>query len=143
MNWLSLTLAFLMTAGCAQLPSSPESDQTESPLPASQTAPDENAALASIAEVNSAQNQFFARNRRYALTYDELVEALFLTEEPATARTGYDMNLRPSPDAVRYSITAIAAMPGPSTRYFFSDQTGDIRAETGREAGAQSPRISE
>jgi type II secretory pathway pseudopilin PulG len=42
-----------------------------------------------------------------------------------------------------YAITAAPMTPGATgTRYFFTDQTGVIRAETGRAATADSPPIS-
>ena len=114
-------------------------------LPTSQKEPDEIAALAAISDVNAAQKTYFALNRRYALSYEELAEARFLKEEPAVEKTGYDIKLRPAADAASYAILAIpsasSASPAPA-RHFFSDQTGIIRAEEGKDANAQSPAIS-
>lgn len=104
-------------------------------------APDENAAIAAITEVNKAQADYFFRNRRYALTYDELKEAFFLKQEPTVEATGYDIRLRPSADAAGYTIVGIPASSPATTRHFFSDKTGQIRAETGKDASAQSPAI--
>jgi len=113
--------------------------------PASQKAPDEIAALAAISDVNAAQKTYFARNRRYALTYEELTGALFLKEEPTAQKTGYDIKLRPAADAATYTVLGIPSPPtasSPGARHFFSDQTGIIRAEEGKDANAQSPSIS-
>ena len=135
-------LAVIILAGCGGEPQAPQ--QTASPSPAApQKAPDEPAALAAIAEVNSGQTDYFARNRRYALTYDEMIEMFFLKEEPAIEKTGYDIRLRPAADAASYVILAVPSTPSPEVRHFFSDQTGTIRAEQGKDANAQSPAISQ
>ena len=113
--------------------------------PTSQKEPDEIAAVAAISDVNAAQKTYFARNRRYALTYEELAEARFLKEEPTIEKTGYDMKLRPAADAPTYTVVGIPSPPTaspPGARHFFSDQTGIIRAEEGKDANAQSPSIS-
>ena len=136
-------LAFLLVvilAGCDGQPS--EKTVTQPPA-AQQKAPDEPAALAAIAEVNAAQKICIARNRRYALTYEELREALFLKEEPTVEKTGYDIKLRPAADAGSYTVLAVPSTPSSEARYFFSDQTGVIRAEQGKDANAQSPAISQ
>ena len=114
--------------------------------PTSQKEPDEIAAVAAISDVNAAQKTYFARNRRYALTYEELAEARFLKEEPTIEKTGYDIKLRPAADAASYAILAIPSASSSTSlvppRHFFSDQTGIIRAEEGKDANAQSPSIS-
>jgi hypothetical protein len=137
MKLLPVILALLLV-GCGATPA-PEQKQSAR---AAQKAPDENAALSAISQVNAAQKDFFARNRRYALTYEELMQGLFLKEEPTIVKTGYDIRLRPSADAATYTVVAIPSAPSPATRYFFSDQTGDIRGEQGKDANAQSPKIS-
>ena len=114
-------------------------------LPTSQKEPDEIAAVAAISDVNAAQKTYFARNRRYALSYEELAEARFLKEEPTIEKTGYDIKLRPAADAATYTVVGIPSPPTaspPGARHFFSDQTGIIRAEEGKDANAQSPAIS-
>src|SRR2546426_79970 len=136
---LPVILALLL-AGCGAT-SAPEQKQEQS-APDRKKAPDENAAIAAISRINAAQKDFFTRNRRYALTYEELMHGLFLKEEPAIAKIGYDVRLRPSADAASYTVVAIPSTPSPATRYFFSDQTGDIRGEQGKDANAQSPKIS-
>jgi len=138
MKLLPVLFALLLLVACG---ATPEQKQ-EQGAPASQKAPDENAAIAAISQINSAQKDFFARNRRYALTYEELMQGFFLKEEPTIAKTGYDIKLRPSADAARYTVVAIPSTPSAARRYFFSDQTGDVRAEQGKDANAESPKIS-
>ena len=138
-----IIFALVALTACSGNPSVPQQAQAPSAAPAPlQKAPDEDAALAAIAAVNAAQKVYLARNRRYALTYEELMQDLFLKEEPLPEKTGYDINLRPSADAARYTITANPATPSAAARHFFSDQTGEIRAEQGKEANALSPAVT-
>ena len=120
--------------------------QTNAPqtAPAAQPAtkaPNESAALNAIAKINDAESSYFRRNRRYALTFDELVEAHLLNSVPASAQTGYDFTLRPSADAQTYKLAVNPAAPSPTARHFFSDESGTVRAEAGRDATADSPKI--
>jgi hypothetical protein len=144
MKALTIIFGVLILAGCASNSSTPQPQvQTQVATPPSvQKAPDEAAAIAAIAAVNAAQKVYLARYRRYALTYEELMQGVFLKEEPVPENTGYEIKLRPSADAARYTIIATPATPSPTARHFFSDQTGDIRAEQGKDANAQSPTIS-
>jgi hypothetical protein len=137
MKLLPVLFALLLLVACGTT----LEQKQEQRAPASQKAPDENAAVTAISQINAAQKDFFARNRRYALTYEELMQGFFLKEEPTTAKTGYDIKLRPSADAARYTVVAIPATPSPATRYFFSDQSGEVRAEQGKDANAESPKI--
>ena len=111
---------------------------------ATQTAkpPDESAALDAVRKTNEAQATYFKMNRRYALTYEELVQARLLASEPSPAQIGYDFKLRPAADAQTYKLVVI---PGDSSassaRRFFLDQSGVIHAETGKEATADSPEV--
>lgn len=104
-------------------------------------APDESAALDAIAKINAAESNYFRRNRRYALTIDELVDAHLLDSAPASAQTGYDFSLRPSADAQMYSLSVNPTAPTPSARHFFTDNSGAVRAEAGRDATADSPKV--
>ena len=104
-------------------------------------APDENAAISALREINEAQKAYFGRNRRYALDYEELTSGHFLKEEPAVSASGYEIKLRPSADAARYVVIAAPASNSSGARHFFTDQTTDIRAETGKDATAESPKI--
>jgi len=112
--------------------------------PAAQTrkAPDESAALDSLAKANEAQAFYFNRNRRYALTFDELIESRYLKTEPGPAETGYDFKLRPAADAQTYTLLAVPATPSQTARHFFTNQTGAIHAEAGKDATAESPAVT-
>jgi hypothetical protein len=101
---------------------------------------DEGRALDLITKINEAQATHFKLNRRYALTFDELVDARLLASEPAAAQTGYVFKLRPAADAQTYRIS-IDPEGDAGARYFFTDQTGVIHGEAGKEATADSPRI--
>ena len=138
-------LVIIILTGCAGEPQAPQTPQETSisPRPATaQKAPDEPAALAAIAQVNAAQKDYIGRYRRYALTYEELTAIFFLREEPTVQKTGYEIKLRPAADAASYIVLAVPSAPSPAVRHFFSDQTGTIRAEQGKDATAQSPAIS-
>src|SRR5262245_34857238 len=133
----------VVLTGCSGNAPTPQQPRVESAAPAPvQKAPDEDAALAAITMVNAAQKDYMARNRRYALTYEELMQGLYLKEEPVPEKTGYDISLRPTADAARYTIIANPATPSSTARHFFSDQTGEIRAEQGKDANAQSPTVN-
>jgi hypothetical protein len=142
-NALIVVLVALIMSGCGRQP--PEQQQTGATevRPATYKAPDESAALAAIAAVNDAQKNYMHRNRRYALTYDELVEAHFLKEEPTVQQTGYEIKLRPAADAGSYTVVAIPSAATVTSRHFFSDQTGVIRAEQSKDANAQSPAVTQ
>src|SRR4051812_43290046 len=107
-----------------------------------QKAPDEDAAIAAIGAINAGQKDYFSRNRRYALSYEELMQDLFLKEEPTAEKTGYDIKLRPSADAASYTVLADPATASSAARHFFSDQTGELRAQQGAAANAQSPSVT-
>jgi hypothetical protein len=104
-------------------------------------APDETAALDAITKISDAQTNYFRRNRRYALTFDELIDAHLLNTTPTAAQTGYDFSLRPSADAQTYKLSVNPTTPAPTARHFFSDESGTVRAETGKDASGDSPKI--
>jgi hypothetical protein len=122
------TLAFLL--GCASEPK---------PAPPPTKAPDESAAIEALRQVTEAQTNFMRRTRRYAQTFDELINDHLLNAAPKKADTGYDFLLLPSPDAVSYTVTAAPSAAG--ARYFFADQTGVIRAEKEKPATSASPAL--
>src|SRR5262249_6338291 len=99
---------------------------------------DEAATIRILGEVNQAQADYMKRNRRYALMYDELIESHVLQQEPSKDATGYEIKLRPAADAPSYRVVATPLSPSPNTRYFYTDKTGVIRAEQGKEATADS-----
>jgi hypothetical protein len=100
-------------------------------------APDEAAAVAALKEINRAQEDFIRRTRRYAQTFDELTVQHLLNAEPTVETTGYSFLLRPSPDAVSYTVAATPSAL--EARHFFTDQTGVIRSESGKPATSTSP----
>ena len=129
---------FVALAGCGQEPA-PAPPATEAP--AATLAPDESAAVAVLEAIVEAQGGYFQRNRRYALDYEELVTSRFLREEPTDATTGYEIIMRPSADAARFTISAAPLSPSPTARHLFTDQTGVIHSEQGKESSADSPQI--
>ena len=143
-NFITLSL-FAIMAGCSQ-------EQVPPPTPAPagaaasaptqpETSPNEGAAIAGLKALTRAQTEYFQRNRRYALDYDELIAGRFLTDEPSTAKTGYVFRMRPAADAASYTITAVPNTPAPTARHLFSDQTAEIHAEFDKEATLASPKI--
>ena len=102
-------------------------------------APDDAAAVVALKEINRAQADFIRRTRRYAQSVDELIAQHLLSTEPTAVETGYDFLMRPSPDAVSYTVTATPSAP--EARHFFTDQTGVIRAESGKPATSTSPDL--
>ena len=104
-------------------------------------APDENAVLDALRKINEAQSTYFKLNRRYALTFEELVEAHLLSSEPSVAQTGYEFKLRPAADAQTYKISAPPSDSSATARHFFTDEKGVIHAESGKDASADSPAV--
>jgi uncharacterized lipoprotein len=143
MKLLLIGLVIVTLAGCAGSPPAPQQqpDAQAAPTPKPQE-PNEAAAMEAIGAVNTAQKNYMARYRRYALSYEELMQGVFLKEEPVAEKTGYEIKLRPTADAVRYTIIATPARASTTARHFFSDQNGDIRAELGKDATAESPTVT-
>jgi hypothetical protein len=139
------TAMVLTLAGCAGSPAPTTQSGGNAAAPAGQVsstkAPDENAALDAIAKINDAQSTYFKLNRRYALTFDELIEAHLLKSEPTATEAGYDFTLRPAADAQTYKLSAVPSTPSPTNRHFLTDQSGTVHAETGKDATLDSPRI--
>jgi hypothetical protein len=105
-------------------------------------APDEAAATEALRKTAEAQTTYFKINRRYALTFDELVDAHLLNSEPTATQTGYDFKLRPAADAQTYKLSVVpAGAATASVRHFFMDQSGTIHADTGKDATAESPVV--
>jgi hypothetical protein len=125
----------LMLGACdGSNPSAPTSEKAATP------APNEEAALDVVRKTAEAQSIFFKLHRRYAQTFDELVQARLLDNEPSTAQTGYDFKLRPSPDAQTYKLEVAPTTPA-TARYFFVDESGAIRSESGKSASSGSPEL--
>src|SRR5262245_27562499 len=114
----------------------------KTPPTATSKPPDANAALDALRKINDAQSTYFKVNRRFALTFDELVEARLLRSEPSAVETGYDFKLRPAADAQTFKLSVIPANASTTAaRYLFMDQTGVIRAENGKEATVESTSL--
>jgi hypothetical protein len=141
----TLLLAVILLAGCGGNTTPSMQTSTNQAAPSAQTptakAADESAALDAIAKINDAESSYFRRNRRYALTLDELVDAHLLNSVPASTQTGYDFSLRPSADAQTYKMSVNPAAPSPTARHFLTDESGTVHAEAGRDATAESPKI--
>ena len=138
MKRVAIIVMVLLGFGCS---SSPEKNNSTAATPASKPA-DEAAAIRTLGLINQAQADYLHRKRRYALSYDELVEAHILNEEPSKSAAGYEINLHPSADAESYTLVAVPTSPAANVRYFYTDKTGIIRAEQGKEATSASPPIS-
>ena len=121
-----------------------ETPKTNTPAPqATMSQPaDDAGAVKALKEINSAQADYQHRTRRFALSFDELIQAHLLNQDPSKSVSGYEINLHPSPDAESYSLTATPMSSGSAAKYFFSDKSGVIRVEQGKDAGAASPPIS-
>jgi hypothetical protein len=142
MKRLTAILLFFLMTSCGEAPApAPAPAATPAPAPAARPA-DEGAALRILAEINTAQAEYMKRNRRYALEVDELIEARLMREEPSQDATGYEIKVRPAANAGSYTLLASPVTPSASVRHFYSDKTGIIRAELGKDATATSPTIS-
>jgi hypothetical protein len=132
-------LLILGLAGCSEAPksSTPAAAQPTMSQPA-----DDAGAVKTLREINTAQANYQHRTRRFALSFDELVEAHLLNQDPAKSISGYEISLHPSADAESYTLAATPTTPGTNAKYFFSDKSGVIRVEQGKDAGAASPPIS-
>jgi hypothetical protein len=135
---LLVLMSALSGCGSGTTSNTQTSSTAASASSAAAKAPDENAALDTLRKISEAQSTYFKVNRRYALAYDELVEAHFLSSEPGAAQTGYEFRLRPAADAQTYKLSAAPADSSAAARHFFMDQTGTIHAETGKDATVDS-----
>jgi type II secretory pathway pseudopilin PulG len=134
----TLTFSILVTlllGGCGGSATTPSA---QTPAAA---APNETAALDAIAKINDAQANYFRRNRRYALNFDELVEAHLLNADPAASQTGYDFKLRPAADAQTYKLSVSPSGSSATAKHFFTDESGAVHADTGKDATEDSPKL--
>jgi hypothetical protein len=140
---LTLLLVLSTLPGCSnETPTMKTEVKAAPPGQSALKPPQEAVAVDLLRKINEAQATYFKINRRYALTYDELIEARLLPKEPSAEETGYDFKLRPAADAASFKISVTPSDPSATNaRYLFMDQTGVIRAETGKEATADSPAI--
>lgn len=100
-----------------------------------------NAALEAVQLINEAQSNFKLTRRRYAISIEELVEQFMLPEDPSRANIGYDITMRGSPNADRYSITAHPTSETSAKRAYFSDETSVVRWSLGEVVTRDSPPI--
>jgi len=136
-----LVLVSVLT-GCSNDTPTMKTEVKASPPTATSKPPDENAALDALRKINDAQSTYFKVNRRFALAFDELVEARLLRSEPSTAETGYEFKLRPAADAQTFKLSVTpSSTSSTAARHLFMDQTGVIRAEIEKEATADSPAV--
>ncbi len=143
-TWIALLFVGMALAACGgeTTPTMQSKSPQAAAAPAATKRPDESAALDALRKTIEAQSTYFKVNRRYALTYDELIEAHLLKSEPS-AETGYDFKLRPAADAQTYKLSVIPTDSNSATaRHFFADQTAVIHAETGKDASADSPPLN-
>ena len=131
-----------MIAGLVSCSEAPKTNTAAGAQPTMSQSADDAGAIKSLKEINSAQADYQHRTRRFALSFDELVQAHVLNQDPSKSVTGYEISLHPSPDAESYSLTATPTVSGANAKYFFSDKSGVIRAEQGKDANAASPPIS-
>lgn len=101
---------------------------------------DETDGLRAVRDIRQAQADFLAVNRRYARFISELEEAMMLPVDPEWADSGYSLQLRGTPTADGYSVTA-NPLEGAAARSFFVDETEVIRMEQGVPATAASPPL--
>lgn len=134
--------ATLLLVGCSGSNENAPTGSSNATMQASKPAPDENAAAQFLSTLNKAQDDYHKHTRRYAIAFDELVDAHFLDAVPAEDKIGYTFTMRPAADAESYTVTAKPMQPGSTVHFFFTDQTGVIRAETGKDATASSPKFS-
>jgi hypothetical protein len=135
----------MIFAGCGSNPTPSMQTAANQTAPAAQPAatkaPDESSTLDTIAKINDAETNYFRRNRRYALSFEELVDAHLLNSVPVPNQLGYDFTLRPSADAQTYKLSVNPTGNSPGARHFYTDESGAIHAEAGRDATADSPKI--
>jgi len=143
-TWIALLLFGLILTACGSgsTPTMQTNSQPAAAPPPPRKGPDETAALDAIGKINAAQSTYFKVNRRYALSYDELIEAHLLMNEPTAAQTGYEFKLRPAADAQTYKLSVGPAVAFAPARHFFTDQTGVVHAEDGKDATADSPKLT-
>jgi hypothetical protein len=136
---IALIVFGIVLAGCSgSSPATPTASQTSTPAAVK---PDETVALTLIRKINEAEATFFKINRRYAIEFEELIEAHLMDSQPSSPATGYKFNLHPTPDAAAYKMSVVPSDSSAPVRHFFTDQSGVIHAETGKDATAESPTV--
>ncbi len=99
--------------------------------------------LQAVRDIRDAQATFMMVRRRYALILEELVQELFLEQDPSLDDNGYRIRMRGSPRADSYSLTAGPESETEFKRSYFVDSTGIVRWALGQPATADSPELEE
>lgn len=136
-------LILVLMCGCAPESAEPDDSAAAGSGTTEAIEANEDGALLAVREIAEAQALFFATNRRYALTVDELTSALLLEDDPSLRGTGYTIRMRSTAAADGYRVTAEPSQAATDKRSFFSDASGVIRSEVGQSAGAESPALEE
>ena len=135
-------VCILLLSGLVSCSEAPKTITPAAAQPSMSRPADDAGAVQNLREINTAQANYQHRTRRFALSFEELVEAHLLNQDPSKSVSGYEISLHPSADAESYTLTATPTMAGANTRYFFSDKSGVIRVEQGKDANAASSPIS-
>jgi hypothetical protein len=138
MKRICVLFMILGLVSCSEAPKT----NTPAAQPTMSRPADDAGAVQNLREINTAQANYQHRTRRFALSFEELVEAHLLNQDPSKSVSGYEISLHPSADAESYTLTATPTMAGANARYFFSDKSGVIRVEQGKDANAASSPIS-
>jgi hypothetical protein len=97
--------------------------------------------IAIMREINAAQQQFLKLSKRYAGTIEELIDLKFLKTDPSEIpHTRFQLAV--ALDGTKYQLTAGPRTPEPDDRFFYSDQTGEIRSELGKPATEASEKLA-
>src|SRR5215831_2819300 len=137
MKRIVIVVLLLMVCGC----SAPSEKNAPTTVQIPSKPPDDAAAVQALHDINTAQAAYLQRNRRYALSYDELMDSHFLTLDPSKSASGYDINMHPSADAESYTAVAAPLSRGAEVKSFYTDKSGIIRVERGKEATSSSSPI--
>jgi hypothetical protein len=137
MNKIVTVALLVLVCGCSVPPD--KNAPTTVQIPSKQ--PDDAAAVQALRDINTAQAAYLQRNRRYALSYDELLDSHLLKGDPSKSASGYDINMHPSPDAESYTAVASPLSRSAEVKSFYMDKSGIIRVERGKEATPSSPPI--
>lgn len=98
-------------------------------------------ALEALRLINEAQSNFKLTRRRYAISIEELVDQLMLSDDPSRSDIGYEITMRGSPNADRYSVTARPTSGTSVKRTFFCDESSVLRWSLGEVATRESPPL--
>ena len=98
-------------------------------------------ALEVLRLINEAQSNFKLTRRRYAISIEELVDQLMLPDDPSRSDIGYEITMRGSPNADRYSVTARPTSGTSVKGAFFCDESRVVRWSLDDVATRESPPL--